>query len=93
MLTRLVFVNVAMFTLVMTLRLLKKLGAFDFESDSGVFGLATTWKAELLLMRPWSVLTHLFVHWILYHRPGLFFTTTCNTVLAKEFEFEHLDFS
>ncbi len=67
MLTRLVFVNVAMFTLVMTLRLLKKLGALDFESDSGVFGLATTWKAELLLMRPWSVLTHLFVHVDVWH--------------------------
>ena len=67
MLTRLVFVNVGVFTLLMTLRLLQKLKTIGPEADLGAFGLATTWKGELLIMRPWSVLTHMFVHVDVWH--------------------------
>jgi membrane associated rhomboid family serine protease len=67
MLTRLIFANVGVFTAVMTFRLLAKTGALDAAWVKGVFGLATTWDVEVLLHRPWSVFTHMFVHVDLWH--------------------------
>lgn len=67
MLTRLIFANVGVFTLVMTLRLLAKMGALNAVWSTGVFGLATSWDAGVLMFRPWSVFTHMFVHVDVWH--------------------------
>ena len=67
MLTRLIFANVGVFTAIMTLRLLTKTGALDASWVAGVFGLATTWDLPILMHRPWSVFTHMFVHVDLWH--------------------------
>ena len=67
MLTRLIFANVGVFTVIMTLRLLTTFGALDGGWVNGVFGLATSWKADVLMYRPWSVITHMFVHVDIWH--------------------------
>lgn len=67
MLTRLIFANVAVFTAIMTLRLLAKTGVLNASWVTGVFGLATSWDVEVLMHRPWSVITHMFVHVDLWH--------------------------
>ena len=67
MLTRLIFTNVGVFTVIMTLRLLTTFGALDSGWLNGVFGLATSWKTDVLMHRPWSVFTHMFVHVEVWH--------------------------
>lgn len=67
MLTRLIFANVGVFTLVMTLRLLAQVGVLDAAWSNGVFGLATSWDVAVLMYRPWSVFTHMFVHVDVWH--------------------------
>ena len=67
MLTRLIFANVGVFTVIMTLRLLTTFGVLDIGWLNGVFGLAASWKADVLLCRPWSVITHMFVHVDIWH--------------------------
>lgn len=67
LLTRLIFVNVGVFTLILTLRLLGTLGVIDESSKIGVYGLATGWRSDVLIQRPWSVLTHMFVHVDIWH--------------------------
>lgn len=60
---RLVAVNVAVFFVLTTLRLAVLLGWSGGEAwKDSVFGLATSWRLELLLARPWTVLTHVFAH-------------------------------
>ena len=49
MLTRLIFANVGVFPLVMTLRLLAQVGVLDAEWSTGVFGLATSWDIAVLM--------------------------------------------
>lgn len=65
---RLVVVNVAVFLVLTTLRLVVLLG---WESgdvlESSAFGLATSWKWEVLMARPWTVLTHMFAHLSPWH--------------------------
>jgi len=67
LLTRLIFVNVGVFTLILTLRLLGTLGVIDESNVIGVYGLATGWRSDVLIQRPWSVLTHMFVHVDIWH--------------------------
>lgn len=67
MLTRLIFVNVAVFTGVLTLRLLQTLGVLEAGVEVGVFGLATSWNTAVLFGRPWSIVTHMFVHVDVWH--------------------------
>jgi len=67
LLTRLIFVNVGVFTLILTLRLLGTLGVVDESNVIGVYGLATGWSGDVLIHRPWSVLTHMFVHVDIWH--------------------------
>ena len=62
MLTRLIFANVGVFTVIMTLRLLATFGVLDSGWVNGVFGLATSWNAEVLMHRPWSVITLSLIH-------------------------------
>ena len=75
MLTRLIFANVGVFTVIMTLRLLTTFGALDSGWVNGVFGLATSWKADVLMYRPWSVITHMFVHVDIWHMVCLLYTS------------------
>ncbi|HBP45966.1 MAG TPA: hypothetical protein DD635_08675, partial [Flavobacteriales bacterium] len=67
MLSRLIFANVGVFTLVMTLRLLTTFGALNSSWMNGVFGLAVSWDVDVLMYRPWSVITHMFVHVDIWH--------------------------
>jgi membrane associated rhomboid family serine protease len=67
LLTRLIFVNVGVFTLILTLRLLGTLGIINESNAIGVYGLATGWSGDVLVLRPWSVLTHMFVHVDIWH--------------------------
>lgn len=66
MVVRLVLVNVAVFLLLATLGLLETLGV-PVPNAGGAFGLATTSDGALLLRRPWSIVTHMFVHLGVWH--------------------------
>lgn len=70
MLTRLVWLNVVVFLVLMTLTLGDRLmgGALSAVLPSeGAWTLATSWRLETLASRPWSVLTHMFAHQGLWH--------------------------
>ena len=70
MLTRLVWLNVVVFLVLMTLTLGDRLmgGALSTVVPSeGAWTLATSWRLETLASRPWSVLTHMFAHQGLWH--------------------------
>ena len=58
---RLILVNVGVFLLVATLGLLETLG-IPLPNPGGAFGLATSSDAAVLVRRPWSIVTHMFVH-------------------------------
>lgn len=69
MLMRLLLVNGGVFLIVTTLQLLTTLGfgqSSPWESGA-VLGLATTWVPDLLVRRPWTVFTHMFVHTGVWH--------------------------
>lgn len=70
MLMRLIYVNLAAFVLMSTIRLIFLLG-FEGGLDNLVraeaMGLATTWQLDVLMQRPWTVLTHMFVHNDVWH--------------------------
>jgi membrane associated rhomboid family serine protease len=69
MLMRLLLINGGVFLVVTTLQLLTTLGfgqSSPWESGA-VLGLATTWVPDLLLRRPWTVITHMFVHTGVWH--------------------------
>ena len=70
MLTRLVWVNAAVFIVLVTLDVADRLGggvvAQILPADGARF-LATTWRVELLAQRPWSVVTHMFAHQGVWH--------------------------
>tara|TARA_B110000285_G_C15136547_1_gene627332 strand:- start:2780 stop:3715 length:936 start_codon:yes stop_codon:yes gene_type:complete len=69
MLMRLLLINGGVFLIVTTLQLLTTLGfgqSSPWESGA-VLGLATTWMPEILLRRPWTVITHMFVHTGVWH--------------------------
>lgn len=66
MAVRLIMVNVLVFLLLATLRLLVTLG-IPILPLPGAFGLATTSDLGLLAFRPWSVLTHMFAHTQVWH--------------------------
>jgi hypothetical protein len=71
-LVRLILINVGVFVVVTTLQLLVALGGGQpFPLDQAL-GLATTWKPQLLMERPWTILTHMFVHMRVWHgdEPG-----------------------
>ena len=61
MVIRLILVNVAVFLLLATLGLLETLG-ISIPNAGGAFGLATTSDLAVLVRRPWSIFTHMFVH-------------------------------
>ena len=64
MAVRLIMVNVLVFLLLATLRLLVTLGLDP--PLPGAFGLATT-STSALAFRPWSALTHMFAHTQVWH--------------------------
>lgn len=66
MAVRLIMVNVLVFLLLATLRLLVTLG-IPIPPLPGAFGLATTSDLGLLAFRPWSALTHMFAHTQVWH--------------------------
>lgn len=66
MLSRLVLINVLTFLVILTLQLCGRLRLLP-AMDEGVFGLATTWNLQVLLARPWSMITHMFVHVDVWH--------------------------
>lgn len=66
MAVRLVMVNVLVFLILATLRLLVGLG-LPLPTLSGAFGLATTSDLSLLVRRPWSPVTHMFAHMQVWH--------------------------
>ena len=66
MVVRLLLVNVAVFLLLATLGLLETLG-IPVPNPGGAFGLATTSDIYLLMRRPWSIVTHMFVHLGVWH--------------------------
>ncbi len=70
MLIRLIYVNLGVFVVLATLRLVLLMGwGGDLAnfSRAEALGLATTWQLDRLIMRPWSVLTHMFVHNDVWH--------------------------
>lgn len=70
MLTRLIWVNAAVFLLLMTLDLVDRLGSGLVSAWLPVEGartLATSWRLDVLAARPWSVVTHMFAHQDMWH--------------------------
>jgi membrane associated rhomboid family serine protease len=66
MVVRLLLVNVAVYLLLATLGLLETMG-IPVPNPGGAFGLATTSDLHLLIRRPWSIVTHMFVHLGVWH--------------------------
>ena len=70
MLTRLIWVNVAVFVLLTTFDLLDQFGGGVVSSllpPEGARMLATSWRLDILSHRPWSVVTHMFAHQGVWH--------------------------
>lgn len=70
MLVRLIYVNAGVFVVLATIRLFLMLGwggVFEQFSRAEAMGLATTWRLEGLMYRPWTILTHMFVHNDVWH--------------------------
>jgi membrane associated rhomboid family serine protease len=70
MLVRLIYVNVGVFAVLATLRLILLMGwggELANFSRAEAMGLATTWQLDQLIFRPWTVLTHMFVHNDVWH--------------------------
>lgn len=69
MLIRLIMVNLAVFLVLRTFAIIASLGgiAWLHPVNSSYFYLATTSDAGELLLRPWSILTHMFTHYGLFH--------------------------
>jgi membrane associated rhomboid family serine protease len=68
MLYRLIWVNVVAFIIVNATIILTKLGSVELSVGiNDGFGLATTSNTAKLLSRPWSVVTHMFVHIDVFH--------------------------
>jgi len=70
MLTRLVWVNAAVFLLLLTLDVLDRFGGGAVSGvlpAAGARTLATSWQVYILAQRPWSVVTHMFTHQDLWH--------------------------
>ena len=67
-LARLLLFNVFVFVALATLRLLERMGLLNLAfSPSEVYGLATSWNLAFLVQRPWTVITHMFVHVGIWH--------------------------
>lgn len=70
MLTRLVWVNAAVFLLLLTMDVLDRFGGGAVSAvlpAAGARTLATSWRVDILAQRPWSVVTHMFTHQDLWH--------------------------
>ena len=70
MLTRLVWVNAAVFLVLMTLDVVDTIGGGVISAvlpADGARTLATSWRIDVLAQRPWSVLTHMFTHQGVWH--------------------------
>lgn len=70
MLIRLIYVNVGVFAVLATLRLVLLMGwggELANFSRAEAMGLATTWQLDQLIYRPWTVVTHMFVHNDVWH--------------------------
>ena len=70
MLTRLIWVNVAVFVLLTTFDVLDQFGGRVVSSllpPEGARMLATSWRLDILSQRPWSVVTHMFAHQGVWH--------------------------
>ena len=70
MLTRLIWVNVAVFVLLTTCDVLDQFGGGVVSSllpPEGARMLATSWRLDILSQRPWSVVTHMFAHQGVWH--------------------------
>lgn len=70
MLTRIVWVNVAVFVAVTTANLMDRWSGGSLSAvvpQDGVWTLATSWRVDVLAKRPWSVLTHMVTHEGLWH--------------------------
>ncbi|PCJ80157.1 MAG: hypothetical protein COA49_09240 [Bacteroidetes bacterium] len=68
MLYKLIWVNVIVFILINAAIILTKLG--DITLPVGIndgFGLAVTSNLQILLSRPWTIFTHMFVHIDVFH--------------------------
>ena len=66
MAVRLVMFNVLIFLILTTLRLMVGLG-LPLPSLPGAFGLATSADLGILVLRPWSAVTHMFAHTEVWH--------------------------
>ena len=67
-LNRLILFNVGVFLVLATLQLAVRLGFGELGFDrTEAFGLATSWDLSVLARRPWTVLTHMFVHTGVWH--------------------------
>lgn len=70
MLTRLIWVNAAVFLVVLTCSIVDRLTDGLVSSlipSEGARGLATSWRFDVLVQRPWSIVTHMFTHQGLWH--------------------------
>ena len=70
MLTRLVWVNVAVFLILLTLDIADQFSGGVIKAvlpTEGARTLATSWKPDVLAQRPWSVVTHMFSHQGVWH--------------------------
>lgn len=70
MLMRLIYVNLATFVLMSTIRLIWLLGLVSGMEKFGraeAMGLATSWQLDVLIQRPWTAVTHMFVHNDVWH--------------------------
>lgn len=69
MLIRLIMVNLAVFLVLRTFGIIAFLGGIEWlhPVNSGYFFLATTSDPGDLILRPWSIVTHMFTHYGLLH--------------------------
>ena len=70
MLTRLIWVNLAVFVLLTTFDVLDQFGGGVVSSllpSEGARMLATSWRLDIPSQRPWSVVTHMFAHLGVWH--------------------------
>lgn len=67
-LNRLILFNVGVFLVLATLQLSGRLGFGELGfARAEAFGLATSWDMSVLIKRPWTVITHMFVHTGIWH--------------------------
>jgi membrane associated rhomboid family serine protease len=75
-LNRLILFNVGVFVVLTTLQLAGRMGMGDFGyTRPEAYGLATSWDLSILMLRPWTVLSHMAMNMLWLNWMGRLFIT------------------